>query len=304
MQTNIEQDKREEIEVELPEEEKVETQPEQKETVNEESQQDEIKVEETKDNQDEVENYSVKVKSRIDKLTKRLREAERREEAAIAYAKGVQQEKEKIAGAYQKLDKNYIDDLSKSVDDRLLSAKEKLKSAITNRDVDAQISANELIAKLTIDRERIAYSRQQQEENVEEKPSEQEKPQVQQPTAPKPDPKAVEWANKNDWYGDDEVMTESAKAIHRELIRNGVDPTSEEYYNGIDKKIREYFPHKFSQEENVEIDSKPIQPVASTTRTNTKKAGRKVVRLTPSQVAMAKRLGVPINEYAKYVKEA
>jgi len=97
-------------------------------------------------------------------------------------------------------------------------------------------------------------------------------------------------------------MTESAKAIHRELIRNGVDPSSEEYYNSIDNKIREYFPHKF-QEENVEVDSKPIQPVASTTRSN-KKAGRKVVRLTPSQVAMAKRLGVPINEYAKYVKEA
>ena len=139
MQTNIEQDKREEIEVELPEEEKVETQPQQ-ETVQEQPQQEEVKVEETQDSQDEVENYSAKVKSRIDKLTKRLREAERREEAAYAYAKGVQQEKEKIQGAYQKLDKNYIDDLSKSVDDRLVSAKEKLKTAITNRDVDGQIA--------------------------------------------------------------------------------------------------------------------------------------------------------------------
>jgi hypothetical protein len=303
MQTNIEQDKREDIEVELPEEVKVEEQAQQAQDSSEQPQE-EIKVEETQDNKDEVENYSVKVKSRIDKLTKRLREAERREEAAIAFAKGVQQEKDKIAGAYQKLDKNYIDDLSKSVEDRLGSAKEKLKAAITNRDVDEQISANELIAKLTIDRERIAYSKQQQEENVDEKPVETQEAQPQQPTTPKPDPKAVEWANKNDWYGDDEVMTESAKAIHRELIRNGVDPTSEEYYSGIDKKIREYFPQKFTQEENVEIDSKPIQPVASTTRSNVKKAGRKVVRLTPSQVAMAKRLGVPINEYAKYVKEA
>lgn len=294
MQTNIEQEKKEEIEVELPEEVKVEEQAQ-------DTSQQEIKVEETQDNKDEVENYSVKVKSRIDKLTKRLREAERREEAAIAFAKGVQQEKDKIAGAYQKLDKNYIDDLSKSVEDRLGSAKEKLKAAITNRDVDEQISANELIAKLTIDRERIAFSKQQQEETVDEKPVET---QPQQPVAPKPDPKAVEWANKNDWYGDDEVMTESAKAIHRELIRNGVDPSSEEYYSSIDKKIREYFPQKFTQEENVEIDSKPIQPVASTTRSNVKKAGRRVVRLTPSQVAMAKRLGVPINEYAKYVKEA
>lgn len=295
MQTNIEQEKREDIEVELPEEVKVEEQAQD----TSEQPQEEIKVEETQDNKDEVENYSVKVKSRIDKLTKRLREAERREEAAIAFAKGVQQEKDKIAGAYQKLDKNYIDDLSKSVEDRLSSAKEKLKAAITNRDVDEQISANELIAKLTIDRERIAFSKQQQEENVDEKPV-----QTQQPSTPKPDPKAVEWANKNDWYGDDEVMTESAKAIHRELIRNGVDPASEEYYSSIDKKIREYFPQKFTQEENVEIDSKPIQPVASTTRSNVKKAGRKIVRLTPSQVAMAKRLGVPINEYAKYVKEA
>ena len=178
MQTNIEQDKREEIEVELPEEEKVETQPQQSEPVQEQEQ--EIKVEETQEGQEEVENYSAKVKSRIDKLTKRLREAERREEAAYAYAKGIQQEKDKIAGAYQKLDKNYIDDLSKSVDDRLVSAKEKLKSAITNRDVDGQIAANELIAKLTIDRERIAFSKQQSEENVEEKPSETKQTQVQQ----------------------------------------------------------------------------------------------------------------------------
>jgi len=284
MQTDIEQDKREEIEVELPEEEKIETQPQQEET-----------------QQEEVENYSAKVKSRIDKLTKRLREAERREEAAIAYAKGVQQEKDKISSAYQNLDKNYIEDLSTSVEDRLNSAKEKLRQAITNRDVDSQIAANELIAKLTIDRERINFSKQQQESENTQKSVQQPVATQQQPV-PRPDPKAVEWAKKNDWYGDDEVMTESAKAIHRELIRNGVDPSSEEYYNSIDNKIREYFPHKF-QEENVEVDSKPIQPVASTTRSN-KKAGRKVVRLTPSQVAMAKRLGVPINEYAKYVKEA
>jgi len=194
MQTNIEQEKKEEIEVELPEEVKVEEQAQD----TSQQPQEEIKVEETQDNKDEVENYSVKVKSRIDKLTKRLREAERREEAAIAFAKGVQQEKDKIAGAYQKLDKNYIDDLSKSVEDRLGSAKEKLKAAITNRDVDEQISANELIAKLTIDRERIAFSKQQQEETVDEKPVETQETQPQQPVAPKPDPKAVEWANKND----------------------------------------------------------------------------------------------------------
>lgn len=299
MQTQLEEMKKSEIEVELPEEDKLDTKKE--EVVQEKEQEQEVKVESQENNEDEIENYSAKVKARIDKLTKRLREAERREQAAYEYAKGVQQEKDKIAGAYQKLDKNYIDDLSKSVDDRLVSAKEKLKSAITNRDVDGQIAANELIAKLTIDRERIAFSRQQQEETSQEEPKKAENS-VQQPSQPKPDPQAVAWARRNEWYGEDEVMTESAKAIHRELIRNGIDPSSEEYYSSIDKKIREYFPHKF-KEENVE-ETRPIQPVASTTRNTTNKAGRKVVRLTPSQVAMAKRLGVPINEYAKYVKEA
>jgi hypothetical protein len=249
---------------------------------------------------DETKEYSASVKKRIDKLTKRLREAERREEAAVAYAQGVQKESKEIKNKYETLDKNYIDEFGSRVENQLDLAKNKLKNAIANRDVESQIEANQEIAKLTIDAERIKYSKQLSEQ---EKPKTDEK-QEEEPykPKPKPDPKAVEWAEKNEWFGEDEVMTEAARAIHKNLVINeNVDPKSDIYYDKLDQKIREYFPQKFSDGGSPEA-TKVAQPVASATRTKT--SGRRVVKLSPSQVAMAKKLGVTPEQYAKHVKEA
>ena len=290
----------ESLDVTLEEENTKKVEPENTETPTVEVQEAQETVEETKTVDDETKEYSASVKKRIDKLTKRLREAERREEAAISYAQGVQKESREIKQKYETLDKNYIDEFGSRVENQLDLAKNKLKNAIANRDVEGQIEANQEIAKLTIDSERIKYSKQIQENDAksEDKKTE-EKP--YEPT-PKADPKAVEWAEKNTWFGEDEVMTEAARAIHKNLVlTERVDPKSDLYYDQLDKRLREYFPNKFSQGGSTET-TKVAQPVASATRTQ--KQGRRIVRLSPSQVAMAKKLGVTPEQYAKHVKEA
>ena len=254
---------------------------------------------------DETVEYSASVKKRIDKLTKRLREAERREESALQYAQGVQKEANEIKSKYETLDKNYIDEFGSRVNNQLDLAKNKLKNAIATRNVDQQIEANEEIARLTIDAERLKYSKQiQEQKKPEENVQNQVETQVnQQVPKPKADPKAVEWAEKNDWFGEDPVMTEAAKAIHKNLVlQEKIDPSTDLYYDKLDEKIREYFPQKFNQGGSPEV-AKVAQPVASATRTN-KASGRRTVKLSPSQAAMAKRLGVTLEQYAKYVKEA
>jgi|TARA_R100000479_G_scaffold62180_3_gene29387 hypothetical protein len=260
---------------------------------------------ESKSKEDETVEYSASVKKRIDKLTKRLREAERREESALQYAQGVQKEANDIKSKYETLDKNYIDEFGSRVNNQLDLAKNKLKNAIATRNVDQQIEANEEIARLTIDSERIKYSKQLQDQK---KPEETTQNQVenqvnQQVNKPKADPKAIQWAERNEWFGEDAVMTEAAKAIHKNLVlEENVDPSSDLYYDKLDKKIREYFPQRFNDGGSPEV-TKVAQPVASATRTN-KASGRRTVKLSPSQAAMAKRLGVTLEQYAKYVKEA
>jgi|TARA_R100001086_G_scaffold35317_1_gene16011 hypothetical protein len=290
----------ESLDVTLEEENTKKVEPENTETPTVEVQEPQETVEETKTVDDETKEYSASVKKRIDKLTKRLREAERREEAAISYAQGVQKESKEIKQKYETLDKNYIDEFGSRVENQLDLAKNKLKNAIANRDVEGQIEANQEIAKLTIDAERIKYSKQIQENDAKS----EDKKTEEKPYEPKPkaDPKAVEWAEKNTWFGEDEVMTEAARAIHKNLVlTERVDPKSDLYYDQLDKRLREYFPNKFSQGGSTET-TKVAQPVASATRTQ--KQGRRIVRLSPSQVAMAKKLGVTPEQYAKHVKEA
>ena len=290
----------ESLDVTLEEENTKKVEPENTETPTVEVQEAQETVEETKTVDDETKEYSASVKKRIDKLTKRLREAERREEAAISYAQGVQKESREIKQKYETLDKNYIDEFGSRVENQLDLAKNKLKNAIANRDVEGQIEANQEIAKLTIDSERIKYSKQIQENDAKS----EDKKTEEKPYEPKPkdDPKAVEWAEKNTCFGDDEVMTEAARAIHKNLVlTERVDPKSDLYYDQLDKRLREYFPNKFSQGGSTET-TKVAQPVASATRTQ--KQGRRIVRLSPSQVAMAKKLGVTPEQYAKHVKEA
>jgi len=186
--------------------------------------------------------------------------------------------------------------------------KDNLKRAIQARDADAIVKAQEQLAQLTLDNERLKATKKLEEEKVAQpqtqatpQPQQYQQPQPQQPV--QPDPKAEKWARENAWFGQDEAMTYAAFGIHKKLIEEeGFDAQSDEYYNEINSRMRKEFPHKFSGEANVGKQSKPVQTVASAKRVN--KDGRRSVRLTPSQVAIAKRLGVPLEEYARYVKEA
>ena len=286
------------VDVELPKEKEsaVETQP-----------QEEVVVEESA-SQGEMDDYGKKVQSRIDKLTKKLRESERREQAAIEFAQGLQQEQTKLQQKTRQLDTGYVNEFASRVEAQTAEAKKQLKDAMDTGDIDAQVEAQQKIARLAVDADRAKKSLDQRERlkkemeargvdpNQPQMPTQQAQPQAPQPTAP-PDPKAENWAEKNEWFGTDEPMTLTSFSIHRKLVEEGFDTKSDEYYSEIDKRMRETFPHKFEQV------STPTQTVAPATRSTQPAKRQGTVRLTPSQVAIAKKLGVPLSEYAKYVKE-
>ena len=265
--------------------------------------QEEKPEEEKKENKDELEEYSATVKKRIDKLTRKMREAERKEQAAIEYAKKVQEENKKLTSRSAQENKAYVDDLSNRVTAQIDAAKNNLKNAISSGDVDKQVEYQREIASLTQEEDRVRREKVKLEkEPVQTQVAPTPTPKTQ---APPPDPKAVKWAEDNPWFGEDQVMTYAAYGLHQQLTeQEGIDPRSEEYYEEIDKRIRKEFPNRFkdSKVEENSSNGKPVQAVASANRST--KTGRKVVRLTPSQVAIAKKLGVPLEEYAKHVKEA
>ena len=288
------------VDVELPEskESKVDTQPQEEQEV----------VVEDSASQGEMDDYGKKVQSRIDKLTKKLRESERREQAAIEFAQGLQSEQAKLQQKAKLLDTGYVNEFASRVEAQTAEAKKQLKDAMDTGDIDAQVEAQQKIARLAVDADRAKKSLDQRERlkkemeargvdpNQPQMPQQAQQPVQQQPAAP-PDPKAEAWAEKNEWFGTDEPMTLTSFSIHRKLVEEGFDTKSDEYYKEIDKRMRDTFPHKFEQV------STPTQTVAPATR-STQPAKRKgSVRLTPSQVAIAKKLGVPLQEYAKYVKE-
>ena len=257
----------------------------------------EVKVESEKEELDE---YSENVKTRINKLTGKLRETERRENASFDYAKRVAEENKKLKGRLNTLDSSYIDEYKARTEAETVGVKAELQKAIEAGDVDAQVNAQEALSKLAVDNQRVLATTQAKEQKIK---GDQEA--VQQPTftpPKKPDPKAEAWAENNSWFGTDEAMTYASFGIHRKLVeKEGFDANSDEYYTEIDKRIRHEFPHKFDGGNGA---TKPVQSVASAGRsTTTKTSGRKTVRLSPSQVHIAKRLGVPLEEYAKYVKE-
>ena len=283
------------VDIELKEKETKKDTPEV--TVKEETP--EVKTEE----KDEREEYSEGVKKRIDRLTYKIREAERREKEAVNYAQQVKGERDTLQTKFDKLDDGYVNEFTGRVKSQLEAAKVNLKQAMSKGDVDAQIAANQTLARLAIEEERIKATEDQRkkyEESLKNAGQIGDQPVQSRVQQPKPDPKAEQWAEKNEWFGKDEAMTYASFGIHKRLVEeDGFNPTSEEYYEEIDKRIRKEFPHKFNGEEKA--SSKPVQTVASASRTSG--AGRKTVRLTPSQVAIAKKLGVPLEEYAKYVKE-
>ena len=257
---------------------------------------------------EEMDDYGKKVQSRIDKLTKRLRESERREQAAIQFAQGVQTEQQKLQGKVKSLDTGYLTEFSTRVEAETAETKKALKAALDSGDIDQQVDANQKLARLAIEHERVKATQAQRERLKKEMeargidPNQPQMPQqpVQRPQQPPPppDPKAEAWASKNTWFGEDEPMTLTSFSIHRKLMEEGLDPTSDMYYNEIDKRMKDTFPHRFDETKSLP----PTQAVASANRgMPIRRKG--TVRLTPSQVAISKKLGVPLSEYAKYVKE-
>jgi len=250
-----------------------------------------------KDNTRDVEEYSEGVKKRIAKLTKKMREAERQKEEALSYANRVKSERDRYEATATGLDRNYASEMEGRITSSLAAAQAKLAAARTNEDAKAEVEALTDISQLGYEQGKLAEIKSQhamQDSAANEKPTLQQQP-VRQP-APVKDPKAEAWADENDWFGKDNAMTYTAFDLHRKLTEEeGMDPQSDEYYKEVDKRIRLEFPHKFDKVE--QKISKPTQNVASATRSS--KTGRKTVKLTPTQVTIARKLGVPLEEYAK-----
>ena len=253
---------------------------------------------------EEHEEYSAKVQKRIDKLTKKAREAERQQKAAIEYAKNVQQENTALKGRVHNLDVGYVSEYGDRITSQTESLTKDLETAIATNDTSQQVELNKKLAQLAIEEERVRAAKAEQK-RMEQAPAPAAQ-QTAQPQAPvRPDPKAEEWATENKWFGENDAMTFAAFGIHKTLVEEeGFDTNSPEYYAEIDKRVREAFPHKFNQEtvveETVSVSEgrRPQQAVASAVRSSN--SGRKTVKLSPSEVAIANKLGVPLNEYAKY----
>ena len=260
----------------------------------------ETKTEETKDEKaDELKTYSEGVQKRIAKLTRKMREAERQKEEALAYAQSIKSERDNLQSRFTKADKSYVSEFETRVKSNMEAARSALRTAIEAGDVDAQVKAQEQMATLNADAVRLASLKSQQEiEPKVEKQVNVSPSQAEQPV--RTDPKAEAWAARNSWFGNDTAMTYTAFDMHKTLVeKEGYDPQSDEYYEEIDKRLRVEFPNKFDKVADTTTEkAKPAQTEASARRpANTGR--RKTVKLTPSQVAIAKRLGVPLEEYAK-----
>jgi hypothetical protein len=264
----------------------------------------EVEPKEEKQDDDKLEEYSKGVQSRIAKLTRKMREAERREKAAVEYAKAVEEKRKTTETKFSKVNDDYVKQFENRVKDGLDSAQKSLAIAIENSDAAAQIEAQKKIAALSIDEARLNALKEQQsttkEESAPKLSDANTLPESTPQSLPTPDPKAEDWAGKNTWFGKDRAMTFTAFEIHKDLVeREGFDPQTDEYYEEVDKRIKLEFPHKFDTKETQ--TSKPTQNVASVKRTAVRQ-GKQTVRLTSSQVAIAKKLGVPLEEYAKQIK--
>ena len=281
----------------------VETEAPKQET--ETTEQETVKQETTQQEDGKLEEYSKGVQARIAKLTRKMREAERREQAAIDYARGVEESKKQLESKFKKTDSDYIKKFETTISSGLEAAQKELAAAIESGDATAQVEANKRIAQLAFENAKLEAAKEGRETIQAEKPvtnlsqgGEVNIPQRDDPI--NPDPRAEAWASKNPWFGSDRAMTYTAFEIHKDLTeKEGYDPSSDEYYAEVDKRMRVDFPHKFGKNETKQTTA-PVQTVASANRSV--KPGRKTVKLTSSQVAIAKKLGVPLKEYAKQLK--
>lgn len=305
VETNGQNEAAEQIEVVL--EDNTENAAEQPVAAAEESEEKPAAVEKPAGGDDELENYSESVKKRIAKLTGKLREAERREQAAIEYAKALKVQQEQAAQRAQSLESSHLHEYSERLKAQEVLLKQSLKSAIDRGDADRQYDAQKALADLAIEQRRYA-ALEQQRQNAAAQAQQAATQQAAQPQqqyvqpAPQPDPKAEAWAQRNEWFGKDEAMTVTAFSIHKGLVEaEGFDPTSDAYYRELDKRIRKEFPHKFAREQQPVAQPRPttVAPAVRTVQQGNKTTTQ--VKLTPSQVAIAKKLGVPLEQYARQV---
>ena len=292
-------------EIELPEE--VSEDAPAMETKEEEKPEEEVKESE-KEETDELDNYSDSVKKRISKLTSKFREEERQRQAAIEYAEAVKKQNEELQSRLSKLDTTYVGEFDSRVQSQSIAAKEAYRKAVEDNDVDAMYEAQQNISRIALEEARLNQIKQQREEQAKVQEANGAAPAPAPPSAtppppPNPDPKAEEWAQKNTWFGQDQTMTYAAFGLHKQLIEEeGFDATSDEYYTELDNRIRTEFPHKF-QETQKKSSGPRVASAGTTASKSSSPKGRRTVKLTPSQIAIAKRLNVPLEEYAKYVKE-
>ena len=252
---------------------------------------------------EEHEHYSKSVQRRIDKLTRTAREAERQQEAALSFAKNMQSENSALKDRVQNLDEGYVAEYGDRIATQNESLTKDLETAIATNDTSSQVHLNKKLAQLAIEEERVKVAKLQQKAAYAQAQAqaqfEQTRQAQQAPIPVRADPKAEKWASKNSWFGEDEAMTFAAFGIHKKLVEEeGFDTESPEYYDTLDQRLQEAFPHKFNGVHTSSDGRRPQQAVASATRSSS--SGRKTVRLSPSEVAIARKLGVPLNEYAKY----
>jgi hypothetical protein len=255
---------------------------------------------------EELDQYSEKVKKRIDKLTARLRETERREQSALEYAKSVQARNEELQREYERTAVERVGETKSRIETQITALKNVIRRAREEGDIDTETEANQRLTAAIWEQQQLARQRVAVQQQTQQRAPIAQQP-VQQPVqqAPRVDVKAEEWAEKNPWFGSDVVMTNTVRGIHVELIKNeGFDPQSDEYYDEIDRRMQELFPKKFSgSAQQTNRSSRPVQTVASATRSSgVNTSARRSIRLSPSQVAMAKKLNVPLEKYAQYVK--
>lgn len=257
---------------------------------------------------EELEQYSKGVQERIKKLTAKYRQAERDQQEAVRLAQTLKQQNEQLQKKVKGLDEGYLNEYGQRLEAQAEKAKQVYRDAYEAGDTDKMFEAQQLLSKVAIEQERYRLAKNRAEQGTTQTPAPEEtqppaqQVQLQQPQQqPQPDPKAKQWADRNEWFGQDETMTYAAFGIHQKLVEEeGFDPTTDEYYTEIDRRIRAEFPHKFREQKSGK--EAPVAPGNSSASRSTKK-GRRSVKLTPSQVAIAKKLGVPLEEYAKYVKD-
>ena len=284
-----------EAQEELFEEEAVEVEVEKEEKPQEESVETEVAEEPSKTSDDELDAYSESVQKRISKLTAKMREAERREKAALEYAQSVQKQLDDSSKKTQSLDESFVSEFETRVNYQEQSLRNNLREAIDRGDIDAQVEAQTALAKLAQDNERLAYVKRQREAQAEQTVQQAEPAQPQPQAQPQVDPKAQAWADKNEWFGTDEPMTLTAFSIHKSLVESeGFDPQSDDYYRELDTRIRTEFPHKFETKQ-----VKSSGPVVAGANRNTQRSNKKSVKLTESQVAIARKLGITNEQYAR-----